>query len=89
MEDIMEVLNKRCDVIPKGAVYVGRPSKWGNPFVIGQDGDRIEVIEKYVQYVQSNPELMKSLHELRGKSLVCWCAPLPCHAHVLMDLANR
>lgn len=44
---MMKVLNKRTDAIPVGAVYVGRPTKWGNPFVIGRDGDRDEVIERY------------------------------------------
>ena len=68
-------------------VYVGRPSKWGNPFVIGKDGDRKEVIEKYRHYIQNSP-LMADLDELRGKDLVCWCAPEPCHADILLELAN-
>jgi len=41
-----KVLNKYKDGVPAGAVYIGRPSKWGNPFVIGKDGDREEVIAK-------------------------------------------
>lgn len=67
-------------------VYIGRPSKWGNPFVIGVDGTRDEVIEKYKAwvYLQSLP-----FEELRGKTLGCWCAPLPCHGDVLMELANE
>jgi len=56
-------------------VYVGRPSKWGNPFVIGRDGSRDDVIAKYRAWIVRQPELLAALHELRGKDLVCWCAP--------------
>ncbi len=70
-------------------VYIGRPTKWGNPFVIGRDGNRSEVIEKYRSWVQEQPELMNSLHELKGKVLGCWCSPKPCHGDVLAELARR
>lgn len=69
-------------------VYVGRPSKWGNPFVIGRDGSRAEVIAKYRARLLSQPTLMDALHELRGKDLICWCAPEACHADILVELAN-
>ena len=70
-------------------VYVGRPSKWGNPFVIGRDGTRDEVIAKYREWILQQPALMASLHEVRGRDLICWCAPESCHADVLRALANR
>lgn len=70
-------------------VYIGRPGKWGNPFVIGRDGSRAEVIAKYRAWLASQPELLDALDELRGKDLVCWCAPLACHGDVLIELANR
>ena len=70
-------------------VYIGRPSKWGNPFVIGKDGDRASVIQKYEEWLLTNQELMASLHELKGKVLGCWCSPLPCHGDVLVRLANK
>ena len=70
-------------------VYVGRPGKWGNPFVLGRDGTRDEVIAKYRAWIAQQPALMAALHELRGKHLVCWCAPERCHADVLIELANR
>ena len=70
-------------------VYIGRPSKWGNPFEIGKDGTRKEVIEKYRKYVLSNKELMNSLHELEGKTLGCWCKPLACHGDVLLELIEK
>lgn len=70
-------------------VYIGRPSKWGNPFKIGRDGTRREVIQKYENYILQNEELMNSLHELEGKVLGCWCKPKSCHGDVLLKLVNR
>ncbi len=70
-------------------VYIGRPGKWGNPFVIGRDGSRAEVIAKYRAWLASQRELLDALDELRGKDLVCWCAPQACHGDVLIELANR
>jgi len=72
-------------------VYIGRPSKWGNPFSIGigKDGTREEVIEKYREWIQNQPELLAQLSELRGKTLGCWCAPQACHGDVLVELANN
>lgn len=101
---------------PDGAVYVGRPSKWGNPFVIG---DRLlredplfpylaqtvpggasgfgalqahtaqAVVEAHGWWLIEQPALMVTVRELAGKDLACWC-PLdaPCHADVLLELAN-
>lgn len=83
------VLNKRCDAIPEGAAYVGRFTVWGNPFILGLDGTREEVVEKYRERLLASPALMARLGELRGMDLVCWCAPMPCHADVLIELANK
>lgn len=69
-------------------VYIGRPSKWGNPFTIGRDGTRDEVIAKYERWIHTQPELLASIGELRGKRIACWCAPLSCHGDVLARLAN-
>ena len=86
----MRVLNKRTDNIPTDAVYVGRPSKWGNPFTIRKDGTRNGVIEKFRQWFNESGYhgSVVDIRELQGKDLVCWCAPLPCHADVLLELAN-
>lgn len=72
-------------------VYIGRPSKWGNPFAMkSQDyRERDRVIKAYREWVQKQPKLMDSLHELKGKTLGCWCAPMPCHGDVLAELANK
>ena len=83
------VVNKYSNVISVGAVYIGRPSKFGNPFVIGRDGNREQVIEKYAQWLATRPDLIKAAkHELRGKDLVCFCAPKACHGDVLLRIAN-
>lgn len=68
--------------------YIGRPLKWGNPFSIGKDGTREEVIKKYRDWLFKNDELLSFIHELKGKSLDCWCAPQACHGDTLLDLAN-
>ena len=69
-------------------VYIGRPSKWGNPFPLEDESERLDVIEKYARWVSHQPKLMADLHELRGKVLGCWCAPKPCHGDVLVDLVR-
>jgi hypothetical protein len=68
-------------------VYIGRPSKWGNPFAIGRDGTREQVIARYERWLRSRPELLAPLGELEGKTLGCWCAPRACHGDVLARLA--
>lgn len=85
-----KVLNKRTDIIPPDAVYVGRPSAAGNPFRIGIDGAREEVIEKYRPWIEEQVRKgLVDLSKLRGKDLVCWCAPLSCHADILLEIANK
>lgn len=69
-------------------VYIGRGSKWGNPFVIGKDGSRADVIAKYCDYIAKRPDLLGAMHELRGKVIACWCAPQACHGDVLAELAD-
>ena len=87
-----QVLNARADDAqgaPLTSVYVGRPSKWGNPFHIGPHGTREQVIARYRNWLMTHPTLMKDIEELRDKDLVCWCAPEPCHADILLELANK
>ena len=86
------VLNKHHGNIPANAVYIGRGSKWGNPFVIGEDGTRAEVVMKYRQLlwagIENGSVTREELAELHNKDLVCFCAPKPCHGHVLESAAN-
>ncbi|GHU94417.1 hypothetical protein FACS1894208_05450 [Clostridia bacterium] len=73
-------------------VYIGRGSKWGNPFVIGHSGTRDDVCDKYEAYMSrrilENPQKY-NISELRGKRLVCYCKPLRCHGDWLATLANE
>ena len=84
-------------------VYTGRQnpryrlgrSKWANPFKIGPDGSREEVMAKYRAWIQEQPELLAALPELAGKRLACWCRPpegfngrVLCHGQILAGLAN-
>lgn len=86
-----KVWNQSDPNVPEDAVYVGRPSLFGNPFVIGKHGSREDCIRRYKHEVlseltQAQMDFLKLV--LRGKDLVCWCAPEPCHADVLLELAN-
>jgi hypothetical protein len=86
------VLNKAHDRLADrdpDAVYVGRPSRWGNPYKIGAHGTREEIVAKFREKLLSDAEEMAHVRaSLRGRDLVCWCAPLPCHADVLLEVAN-
>ena len=79
-------------------LYIGRDmsyfvkgakgSKWQNPFSVKQYG-REECLNKYRKYILDNVELMNSLHELKGKTLMCWCHPDSCHGDILMELVKK
>ncbi len=86
-----KVYNKRDSNIPKGAVYIGRPSKFGNRFAIGADGTREEVCAKYKAWIMSDAQvqLRESIRiELKGKDVICFCAPLQCHGDTILKIAN-
>lgn len=70
-------------------IYIGRPSIFGNPFLIGRDGTRDEVIKKYRHYVRSTPDLMDEIKKLRGKILGCFCKPENCHGDILVEIAEE
>ena len=76
------ILNKHAHGIPKGATYIGR----GSPF--GRDGTRSEVIAKHAAWIDTQPQLLARLHELRGRDLVCFCFPRNCHGETLRRLAH-
>jgi len=86
-----KVLNKMIDSIPLNAINVGRPSKYGNPFKIGIDGSREEVLIRFRRYaIERLAREPHWLDELKGEHIIvwCWCTPLPCHADILLELAN-
>ena len=82
------VLNKQSHGIPQGAIYIGRGSPWGNRFVIGRDGTRDEVCDKYEAWLATQPGLLARLPSLQGRDLVCFCVPRRCHGDTLRRLAN-
>lgn len=82
------VLHRHRDGFTAGSVFIGRPTEWGNPFIIGRDGDRATVVKKYEEYLRERRDLMDRLPELRGRDLVCFCSPEECHGDVLLRLAN-
>jgi hypothetical protein len=77
-------------------IYIGRGSIYGNPFSHMDNtkaqykvSTRDEAIEKYREWVVDQPEIMKSLHILKGKVLCCFCKPAKCHGDVLAELADK
>jgi hypothetical protein len=92
------VWNKRDPNTPKDAVYVGRPTVWGNPFTHHkvartvahtQVATREDAIQRYRDEVVPQLTEARIKAALRGKDLVCWCHPAKCHADVLLEIANK
>lgn len=80
--------------MPEGVVYVGRPTKWGNPFRDNFRRNAYLVVEEYRQWLQNNPHgqaiAAAAKVELKGFNLACWCKEGdPCHADVLLQIANE
>jgi len=78
--------------MPKNTIYVGRPTKWGNPYQVGTDGSPRQVVQLCRRYLArpEQAELVSAIRaKLKGRALACWC-PLdkPCHADVLLEIAN-
>ena len=80
--------------LPENCIYVGRPTKWGNPYIVGTSTDSPEkpitareAVERYRVHLLHRTDL--DISELSGKDLCCWCRlDQPCHADVLLALAN-
>lgn len=89
------------DAPPKDAVYIGRPSVYGNPFShipsfypdVTVVDTREESIARYREYfyerIKTDPIFKMQVHELKGKDLICFCAPLPCHGDIILDYLSR
>lgn len=83
MKFVVNWNQENCDV------YIGRPSKFGNPFPIGVYGTREEVLELYEFWLYDRPELIVAVcKELKSKILGCSCHPRPCHGDLLARIAN-
>jgi|ERR1700733_5375379 len=80
--------------MPPNTVYVGRPTKWGNPYKLLQFDSAENCIDAFLQWLlacnhRSVIDVDRVKAELRGKDLACWCPPgQPCHADVLLEVAN-
>jgi len=77
-------------------VYIGRPSLWGNPFSSKDKtiakyhvSNKSEAIQKYEDWIENQPHLIKELKALKGKILGCWCKPKPCHGDVIVKLIEK
>lgn len=78
--------------MPKNGVYVGRPTKWGNPFKIDAKTARKQSIAQFEKYLANMQPRNREelLAPIRGKDLGCWCPlDVPCHADVLLKWANK
>ena len=80
---------------PAGAVVVARPTKWGNPFVVDDERSRADAVDRFTRAITRGDitlqfDVADVRRELAGRDLACWC-PLdePCHADVLLRLANE
>lgn len=86
---IANISNDRVliDLAIQKGIYekIDRNTVWGNPFILGDDGDRETVIENYRDYLTKKPSLQRQSQNLRGKILGCWCYPQNCHGHVLIE----
>jgi hypothetical protein len=86
---------RRGERLPPNTIYVGRPSRWGNPFKVSVEASRSDVVDLFEAWAYADTPQAASWREelklqLRGKDLACWC-PVdgkPCHADVLLRLAN-
>jgi len=91
--------------LPENTVCVDRSTKWGNPFIVGKHGTQAECVDLYKKLLGGHlcitidntqqqeiviRHVIKNLHRLRGKNLACWCREgTPCHADILLEIANQ
>ncbi len=92
MTTVVNIRKHKCDV------FIGRGSKWGNPFTHIADrptkaefvvSTRAEAISSYRAWIRTQDDLMASLGELKDKRLGCYCKPKTCHGDVLVELLNE
>lgn len=89
----VQLSRKKGWKMPPNTLVVSRPSKWGNLYKVGKDGDAEICVERYRAMIKGNiwsfPSEKDIQSELRGKNLACWCKSSPCHADVLLEIANK
>lgn len=85
------VVNK--ERVDKYDVYIGRGTVWGNPYQIGQDGDRDEVIRKFAYdfergFLKAHHDLDRNIANIKGKVIACHCKPAACHGDIIAAYVN-
>jgi len=90
---------KTGEVVQDCDIYIGRrmtmggwnlpQSKWANPFPVKKESERADALRKYEEWIRTQPHLIASLEELRGKRLGCWCKPKACHGDILIRLMDE
>ncbi|MCY4431938.1 MAG: DUF4326 domain-containing protein [Rhodospirillales bacterium] len=92
MTDVINIRHDRSVLNDPDVVRIDRATTWGNPYVVGKDGSRAEVIGKYRarlwRDIRAGRIGLDELAALDGKCLACWCAPEPCHGDVLAAAAR-
>lgn len=94
MDDPDNIYIGRAEIVfIDGRRFPKSSSNFANPFKIGKDGTRDEVIQKYKNYItekiKTNNSLKLELVNMKNKNLGCWCAPERCHGYVLLDLIDE
>lgn len=89
MSEEIQILNMHnTPIVPDLCVRIDRKTKWGNPYKMSSESERLGVIKKYTYYLLDS-DLVNSLHELEDKWLACWCYPKPCHGNALKHLCEH
>ena len=86
MTSVVNIKRESCDV------YIGRGSPFGNPYRIGKDGDRVQVLEKYHEYFYkrlTNAWFRDMILSLKDKKLGCYCKPLLCHGDIIVEFLEN
>ena len=84
-----KLYNRHHKDVPPTAVYIGRGTVWGNPFLIGTHGNREQVVAKYHEWITERPAFVRQIKkQLKGRDLVCSCTPALCHGVILLAIAN-
>lgn len=99
---VVKIRKKNGVIVQDCDVYIGRAcmrggwnlsqSKWCNPFTISKYGSAAEAVRQFEDYIMKQPKLLADIHELKGKTLGCWCKNSPsdpCHGDVLAKLADN
>lgn len=92
MTGVINIRHDRSVLADPDVVRIDRATKFGNPYLIGRDGSRAEVIEKYRAWlwreIRAGRIGLEELAALDSRTLACWCSPKPCHGHVLAAAAR-